>query len=69
MEKVKTFHGTPARGVLIGWFMINLAPRHLPPGRLFDALGKTAMCLPDAIQLLTSYFKERLPKYYFLLYD
>lgn len=53
IEKVKTFHGTPAPGVLIGWFMINLARRHLPPERLYDALCETAICLPDAIQLFT----------------
>ena len=54
MEMVKRFHGSPAPGVLIGGFMVNLAVRNLPrEGILYDAICETRSCLPDAIQLLT----------------
>ena len=50
---VKSFHGTLAPGLLIGGFMVDLAMKHLPEGELFDAVCETAVCLPDAIQILT----------------
>jgi len=53
VEKVATFHGYPAPGVLIGGFMVDLAVKNLPEGILYDALCETRTCLPDAIQLLT----------------
>jgi formylmethanofuran dehydrogenase subunit E len=53
VEMVKKFHGSPAPGVIIGGFMVNLALRLLPPGRLYDAICETSVCLPDAVQLLT----------------
>lgn len=53
VEVVRSFHGFEAVGVLIGGFMVDEAYRHLPHGRLFDALCETSKCLPDAIQLLT----------------
>ncbi|HOW54865.1 MAG TPA: formylmethanofuran dehydrogenase subunit E family protein [Syntrophorhabdaceae bacterium] len=53
MEMVKRFHGSPAPGVLIGGFMVDLAVRNLPEGILYDAICETRSCLPDAIQLLT----------------
>jgi formylmethanofuran dehydrogenase subunit E len=53
VEKVRSFHGFPAPGVIIGGFMVDLARKSLPPHGLFDALCETPKCLPDAIQLLT----------------
>jgi formylmethanofuran dehydrogenase subunit E len=53
VEMVRSFHGFEAVGVLIGGFMVDEAYRHLPKGRLFDALCETPKCLPDAVQLLT----------------
>ena len=53
VEKVRTFHGYPAPGVLIGGFMVDLAIKNLPEGILYDALCETQTCLPDAIQVLT----------------
>src|SRR4030042_1863444 len=53
-ERVQSFHGFAAPGVVIGGFMVDLAYQHLPEDRLFDAICETAKCLPDAIQLLTS---------------
>jgi len=52
-ELVRTFHGYPAPGVMLGGFMVDAVLRKLPGGRLYDALCETARCLPDAIQLLT----------------
>ena len=52
-EKVKTFHGGVAPGVVIGGFMVDMARRNLPSDTLFDAICETKQCLPDAIQLLT----------------
>lgn len=53
LEKIRTFHGYAAPGVVLGGFMIDLAQRNLPPGEFFDAISETRSCLPDAIQLLT----------------
>jgi formylmethanofuran dehydrogenase subunit E len=53
VNRVKEFHGYPAPGIIIGGFMVDLAYRQLPEGRLLDALSETPKCLPDAIQLLT----------------
>jgi len=53
LERVKSFHGFAAPGVIIGGFMVELAYKHLPKGGLFDAICETEKCLPDAIQLLT----------------
>jgi formylmethanofuran dehydrogenase subunit E len=53
VERVRSFHGFEAIGVIIGGFMVDLASRLLPPGSIFDALCETPKCLPDAIQLLT----------------
>jgi formylmethanofuran dehydrogenase subunit E len=54
IERVQSFHGFAAPGVVIGGFMVDLAYQHLPEEGLFDAVCETAKCLPDAIQLLTS---------------
>jgi formylmethanofuran dehydrogenase subunit E len=53
VEKVRTFHGYPAPGVIVGGFMVDLAYKYLPTHGLFDAISETSKCLPDAIQLLT----------------
>ena len=53
IERVTSFHGYAAPGVIIGGFMVDLAYSHLPQDGLFDALCETSKCLPDAIQLLT----------------
>jgi formylmethanofuran dehydrogenase subunit E len=50
---VKSFHGNLAPGLIVGGFMVDLALKNLPPGGFFDALCETAVCLPDAVQLLT----------------
>lgn len=53
LTKVKSFHGNPAPGMLIGGFMVDLALKHMPAGEIYDALSETSSCLPDAVQLLT----------------
>ncbi|MBU1230324.1 MAG: trehalose-binding protein [Proteobacteria bacterium] len=53
LERVRTFHGYPAPGVVLGFFMVEAAKDALPKGVLFDALVETAWCLPDAVQMLT----------------
>ena len=55
VERVKSFHGFEAPGVIIGGFMVDLAYRHLPREGLFNALCETAKCLPDSLQLLTAF--------------
>jgi formylmethanofuran dehydrogenase subunit E len=54
LERVRSFHGFVAPGVVIGGFMVDLAYQRLPEDGLFNAISETAKCLPDAIQLLTS---------------
>jgi len=53
LQKVRTFHGNTAPGVILGGIMVDEALRHLPPNILFDAISETDKCLPDSIQLLT----------------
>ena len=53
LQLVKSFHGHPAPGVVIGGIMVEAARRRLPAEMLFDAICETRNCLPDAIQLLT----------------
>ena len=52
-EIVREFHGSPAPGVLIGGYMVEMARKQLPEGVLFEAICETGVCLPDAVQLLT----------------
>jgi formylmethanofuran dehydrogenase subunit E len=52
-EKVRSFHGYPAPGVLIGGYIVELAYRHIPKEGLYDVICETEKCLPDAVQLLT----------------
>jgi formylmethanofuran dehydrogenase subunit E len=54
LNAVQSFHGYTAPGVIIGGFMVNLAKAHLSEVILFNAICETPVCLPDAIQLLTS---------------
>jgi formylmethanofuran dehydrogenase subunit E len=53
VQLVKSFHGNPAPGLIIGGFIVDLALKNLPEGEFFDALCETPICLPDAVQLLT----------------
>jgi len=53
IEVVRSFHGYPAPGVLIGGFMVELAYRNLPSEGLFDVICESEKCLPDSVQLLT----------------
>lgn len=50
---ITDFHGYPAPGLIIGGYMVDLAMKNRPPGEFFDALCETAVCLPDAVQILT----------------
>ncbi|MEN6621270.1 MAG: formylmethanofuran dehydrogenase subunit E family protein [Smithella sp.] len=53
LDRVKSFHGHVAPGLLIGGFIIDLAMKNLPEGEFFDAVCETPVCLPDAVQILT----------------
>lgn len=53
LKMIEKFHGHPAPGLLIGGFMVDLAVRNRPAGDFYDVLCETAVCLPDAIQILT----------------
>lgn len=53
LAMIKEFHGHVAPGVVIGGLMVDLAKRHLPQVKFFDAVCETRSCLPDAIHLLT----------------
>jgi len=53
LQRVKTFHGHFAPGLVLGGFMVDLAMRNLPEGKFFDAICETPVCLPDALQILT----------------
>lgn len=53
LHLVRSFHGSPAPGLIIGGFIVDLALKNLPEGEYFDALCETAVCLPDAVQILT----------------
>jgi len=54
LRLVKAFHGRLDPGLMIGGFMVDLALKNLPEGEVFGAISETPVCLPDAIQLLTS---------------
>jgi formylmethanofuran dehydrogenase subunit E len=53
LQLVKSFHGNPAPGLIIGGFIVDLAMKNLPEGEFFDAVCETPVCLPDAVQILT----------------
>jgi formylmethanofuran dehydrogenase subunit E len=53
IDKVKSFHGSIAPGIVAGGIMVNIARANLPQGEFFDVICETGHCLPDAVQLLT----------------
>ena len=53
VDRVRSFHGFEAIGVIVGGFMVDLACGSLPEKGLFDVVCETPKCLPDAVQLLT----------------
>ncbi|HPS56922.1 MAG TPA: formylmethanofuran dehydrogenase subunit E family protein [Spirochaetota bacterium] len=53
VQRVISFHGFAAPGVIIGGFMVDLALANRPEGEFFDSICETPVCLPDAVQLLT----------------
>ena len=53
IDKVKSFHGTVAPGMIAGGIMVDIAQKNLPEGELFDVISESGHCLPDAVQLLT----------------
>jgi len=53
MERIESFHGSLAPGLLIGGIMVDAALNRTSKDKLYDALCETYSCLPDAIQLLT----------------
>ena len=53
VDRVRSFHGFEAIGVIVGGFMVDMAYSRLPEKGLFDAVCETPKCLPDAVQLLT----------------
>lgn len=53
LQRVRSFHGNVAPGVVMGGIMVEMARSHLPAEVLFDAVCETRNCLPDAVQLLT----------------
>jgi formylmethanofuran dehydrogenase subunit E len=54
VERVRTFHGFAAPGVVVGGFMIELAYQHLSEEGALRAVCETPKYLPDAIQILTA---------------
>jgi formylmethanofuran dehydrogenase subunit E len=76
LERIRSFHGHVAPGLVIGLKMVDFALRHLPEGVSFDAVCETTSCLPDAVQMLTpctvgnSWLKiHDLGKFALTLYD
>lgn len=53
IEKVLSFHGFAAFGVIVDGFTIDFAYRSPPQHVVFDALCETAKRLPDAIHQVT----------------
>lgn len=53
LELIRSFHGFPAPGLVLGVKMVSHAMDHLPENVLFDAICETSGCLPDAVQILT----------------
>jgi formylmethanofuran dehydrogenase subunit E len=53
LNRLISFHGYPAPGVIVGGIMVDTAKKQIPEGVLFDAICETSSCLPDAVQLLT----------------
>lgn len=53
LDRIKSFHGYPAPGVIIGSIMVDMAKERIPKEILFDVVCETFSCLPDSVQLLT----------------
>ncbi len=53
LERIRSFHGSTAPGVIIGGIMVDTLKKNLPPGEFFDVICESAHCLPDAVQVLT----------------
>ena len=53
LNRIESFHGWKAPGVVIGGFMVDLAQEHVGPGVEADAIVETIHCLPDAVQIFT----------------
>ncbi|MDY6853124.1 MAG: FmdE family protein [Thermodesulfobacteriota bacterium] len=53
LERIRSFHGHVAPGVVIGAAMVHKALKMIPEGILFDVICETFNCLPDSVQLLT----------------
>jgi len=53
LELVRSFHGFPAPGLVLGVKMVSQVMDSLPKNILFDAICETSSCLPDAVQILT----------------
>jgi len=53
IQKIESFHGSIAPGMIAGGIMVGLAQKNLPEGELFDVICESSHCLPDAVQLLT----------------
>lgn len=53
IDKLMEFHGNLAPGVLIGGFMVDAAVKRMADYEFFDAICESALCLPDAVQILT----------------
>ena len=53
IQKIESFHGSIAPGMIAGGIMVDIAKRNLPDGELFDVICESGHCLPDAVQLLT----------------
>jgi formylmethanofuran dehydrogenase subunit E len=53
MDMIVRFHGHLAPGLILGGIMVDRAMRDRTGGEFFDFLCETAVCLPDAVQILT----------------
>jgi formylmethanofuran dehydrogenase subunit E len=53
LNRVSSFHGYAAPGVIIGGIMLTIATEQIPKGVSFDVICETSSCLPDAVHLLT----------------
>lgn len=53
IDRIKSFHGYAAPGVITGGIMVDMAMERIDKGVLFDVVCETFSCLPDSVQLLT----------------
>ena len=52
--EVESFHGGRSPGMVLGGFMVDRALKELGPTEYLNVCCETVMCLPDAVQLLTT---------------